>query len=51
MLFAKRKILHSTMDICVKSVIRRKEEIMYKLCLVDVTLIMAICLTYYLIGV
>jgi len=50
-LYAKRKTLHLIVSICVKNVTKRKKTIMYKLCLVDITLIMAICLTYYMIGI
>jgi hypothetical protein len=43
--------LHLIVSICVKNVTKRKKRIMYEICLVDITLIMAICLTYYMIGI
>ncbi len=34
-----------------KKCYKKKKRIMYEICLVDITLIMAICLTYYMIGI
>ena len=39
------------MAINVKNAIIKEGRKMYKLCLMDITLIMAICLAYYILGI